>query len=154
MVVRGLHFSNQLDDDLHHGAVALPLAGQDDGLIVGAESGGGEQDRPVKDELGKAGFVDVEEPLPDACVVNLWLHVDPVLQQPPVRLGHQGEVVGAEVDLCALRPLLGLEAVRSGLDVELLGPVPPAPDGPPPHAGPGRSIPIPRVPHPTAVAPT
>ena len=44
-------------------------------------------------ELGESCLVVVEQSLPDHCVIDVRGHVvHPVLQQPPVGLGHQGIV--------------------------------------------------------------
>ena len=63
--------------------------------------------------------------------VDIWLHVNAILEQPPVWLGDQGEVVGGEFDFGSTRSLLGGQLVRSGPDKEVRGPVPPPPGGSP-----------------------
>merc|ERR1719317_1596795 len=127
VIVCWLHFCNKFDDDLDHSAVTLPLAGQNNGLIIGAQPRSGEQNRPIKDELRQASLVDIQQSLPYPGVVDIRLHIHPVLEQPPVRLGNESEVIRAQVKLGTLRPLLGLQTVRPGLYIELLGSVSPSP---------------------------
>ena len=63
--------------------------------------------------------------------VDIWLHINAILEQPPVWLGDQGEVVGGEFDIGSTRSFLGGQLVRSGPDKEVRGPVSPPPGGSP-----------------------
>ena len=64
-------------------------------------------------------------------VVDFWLHVDSVLEQPPARLGDQLKVVGGEVAFDATDTLLGGQLVAPGPDEELRSAVPAPPGGAP-----------------------
>ena len=70
--------------------------------------------------MGIPCLLVVEQSLPDPGVVDVRGHVHPVLQQPPVGLGHQGKLVTGAGHLITQGPLLRLENVRPGPQVELV----------------------------------
>ena len=63
--------------------------------------------------------------------VDIWLHINAILQQPPVWLGDQGEVVGGQFDIDSARSFLCSQLIRPGPDQEVRGPVSPPPGGSP-----------------------
>ena len=76
----------------------------------------------------------VEQGLADAGVVDLRLYVHPVLQQPPVGLGDQLQVVAGDGDLGAALAPLALRVLGPRAQEVLVRALPAAPGGATPHA--------------------
>ena len=68
------------------------LSGQVEGIL--GVFLGRHQHGSIEEETSQRGFVSLHEVFPDSCVILTWVEIHSVLEQLPVRLLHNLEVVG------------------------------------------------------------
>ena len=129
MVVCGLHFADLFDGDFYLGLVSVPFRIQDLGRFVLSQPVSGEHHGAIEDHLRQGVLVRVQHRLPHPRVLDGGLHVNSVLEEPPVRLGDNFKVVGGYVHLCPSFATLALQIGRSGPSEELISSIPPSPGG-------------------------